>query len=137
MRHSALAALRHEQPYPHSGRTVKAQPLAALHDHLGNALTAEGLAANKILAPDGGEEVADPGEGEEDARVDETGAAANGADELDGGHDAVGGSAHVVGRHPADRVIKGRRGRADSQEEGYLDEEDDEGGRSVGAGGLA
>jgi len=51
----------------------------------------------------------------------------DGAEELDEGHDAVGGCAHVVGRDLADVGVKGRRGRADAQQERHLDEEDDGG----------
>jgi hypothetical protein len=101
-----------------------------LHDHLGNALAAERLGADEILALDGSQEVADASEREEHASRDQARAAEDDAEELHDGKDGIGGGAHVVGRDPADGGVELGRGRADAQQEGNFDEDDDEGGGS-------
>ncbi|KAL3962548.1 hypothetical protein ACCO45_004071 [Purpureocillium lilacinum] len=98
-----------------------------LDNHLRDTLAAERLAADKGLALDAGQQVADGGEREEDTRGDEGAAAEGDADEHDGAHDAVGGRAHVVGRDLADELVKLGRGRADAEEQRHFDEEDQEG----------
>lgn len=55
------------------------------------------------------------------------GSARDDAEPLDQGHNAVRGGAHVVGGDLAHVGIEGARGRADAQEEGNLDEDDQEG----------
>ena len=84
------------------------------------------------MALDRSQEVADTRDGQQHGRRDEAGGAVDDAEPLDEGHDAVGGGAHPVGRDLADGVVERRRGRADAQEEGDLDEEDYEGGYAVG-----
>lgn len=98
-----------------------------LHNHLRDTLAAEGLASNKSLAPDGGEEVADSSKGEDNAGCDQAGGAPKGAEELNQSHDGVGGGTGVVSRNLANRGIKAGRGGADSKEKGDFDEENDEG----------
>ena len=102
-----------------------------LHNHLRDTLAAERLAADKGLALDGGEQIADGGKGEEDARSDQTRVGPNGAEELQDGHDAVGGGAKIVGRDGADGGIELARGRANAEQQRDLDEQNQEGGCSV------
>lgn len=97
-------------------------PCIALDNHLGNTLAAEGLAADEGLALDAGKEVADGGQGEEDTSGNQAGCVDYGAEELDDGHDGVCGGAHIVGRDLADEAIEGGRGRADSEQQGNLNE---------------
>lgn len=100
--------------------------LAHLYDHLSDTLATEGLAADKGLALDAREEVAEAGERQHHRRGDEAGRAGEQRQPLGQGHGAVRGGAHVVGRDAADGGIEGARGRADSQQQGHLNEEDDE-----------
>lgn len=102
-----------------------------LYNHLRNALAAQGLATDKGLALEGSEEVADGGQQQEDGRGNQAGGILDDAEELDETHDAVSGRSEVVGRDLADEHIEFRRGRADSKEERYFDEKDNEGGCAV------
>lgn len=109
---------------------VSGAAAAALHNHLRNAGASEGLAADKGLALDASKEVAEGSQEQEDGGGNQTAGARDVADELQGGHDAVGSGAHVVGRDLADDFVKLARGWADSEEQGDLDEQDDEGRRT-------
>lgn len=98
-----------------------------LYNHLRDARPPKRPAPDKGLLLESGEEVAGGGQGQEERGGDQRGGVHDQRQPLDEAHGAVGGSAHVVGRDLADGGVKRRRGRADSQEEGHLDEEDDEG----------
>ena len=126
------AACRRTPPCS-SFRLLAAAATTAEHldDHLGDTLTAEGLGADKVLALGGGEGVADGGQRQEDGGGDQRAATAEDAEVLDDGHDGVGGGAHPVGGDAADEAIELGRGRADAEQEGDLNEEDDEGGCTV------
>ena len=91
-----------------------------------NTGTTKRLAAYEFLALDGGKKVAESGERQEDGCRDQARRPSDDGAPLDDGHDAVGGRAHVVGRNPSNGSIEGGRGRADTKQKGYLDEEDDE-----------
>ena len=98
-----------------------------LHDHLGDAGATKSLAANKVLALEAGESVAKGRKQEEDGCGNESGCSVDEADELDGAHNSVSGSTHVVGRDSANEAVKLARGRADAEEQGNLDEKNQEG----------
>lgn len=95
---------------------------AALHNHLRNTGTSEGLAADKSLTLDASKEVAEGSNEQKDGGGNQTAGARNITDELQRGHDTVGSGAHVVGRDLADDFVKLARGWADSEEKGNLDE---------------
>lgn len=77
-------------------------------------MASEGLAANEGLALDAGQQVADSCKCQEDTSSDQTGGAADGAEELDGCHHAVRGGAEVVCRDLSNDLIELRRRGADS-----------------------
>lgn len=115
--------------------TSLAIPLAAcvcrLDDHLGDALAAEGLAADKVLALETGKAIAERGEQKEDTSSNQARRHNQVAEKLDDGHDKVCGGAQVVGRDLANEGVKlGRRG-ADAKQQRDFDEQDD---KSRGAG---
>lgn len=107
---------------------VRRASYVALHNHLRDTLATKSFAADESLALDAGKEVADGGQGQEDTGGDQAGGVDDGAEELDDGHDGVGAGAHVVGRDLADEAIERGRGRADSEQQGDLNEEDDQRG---------
>lgn len=116
-------------------RSFRRRQNTRLDDHLGDALAAEGLGADEVLALEAGEGVADGGQGQEDGGGDQGAAAAEDAEVLDDGHDGVGSGAHVVGGDAADEGVELLGGRADAEEEGDLNEEDDQGGGTVAVEG--
>lgn len=99
-----------------------------LDNHLGNTVTAEGLAADEGLATDTGEGVADRSEEEEDGSRDQARGDNQVAQELDNRHDKVGGGAEIVGRDLADKLVELAGRGADAQQQGNLNKEDEEGG---------
>lgn len=105
--------------------------VAHSHNHLCDALTAKRLAPNERLAPDGGEQVAEAGQGEQHAGGNEAGVVDDGAQELDDAHDSIGRRSRVVGRDLADGVIELARRGADPEQEGDLNKEDNEGRHAV------
>ena len=107
----------------HAGAGIEG---TGLYDHLGDARAAEGLATDEGLTLDAGEQVAEGGNGEDDGGHDQGGGGDGQTEPLDEGHGTVRAGAHVVGRDLADRGIEGGRGRADSQEQRHLNEQDDE-----------
>lgn len=86
----------------------------------------ERLAADKGLAFDACQEVADARERQEDGGGDERGGPSpvKQRQPLSKGHARVGGGAHEVGRDLADDVVELCRCGADAEEERHLDEED-------------
>lgn len=109
----------------------------ALDNHLRDARAAEGLGADEVLALEAGKSIADGSQGEEDATGDERGRPSERAQENDDGHDEIDGGTDVVGGDPADEAVELARGRADAEEEGHLDEEDDEGEGPGGKGSVS
>jgi len=103
-------------------------PSGQSYNHLRDARAAERLAAHERLALDAGEEVAQGRKRQEDGRRDQAGRPAEVAQPLRRRHGGVGCRAHVVGLNPADGGVERGRRRADPEEEGHLNEEDDEGG---------
>jgi hypothetical protein len=103
----------------------------SLDNHLRDTLSTKGLAANESLASDSGEEIADGSEGKEDSRGDETGRVDKDAEELYERQNSVGSCPEVVGRDHADVGIELARSRADSEEQRYFDEENEERGGSA------
>jgi len=107
------------------------------YDHLRNALAAQRLAAHKGLALDGGQEVADARDGEEDGRRDEAGGPAQQAQPLGSRHGRIRSGAHVVGRDFANAGVERRRRGTDPEQQWHFDEEDNEGGDPIGIARLA
>jgi hypothetical protein len=89
-------------------------------------MATESLAANKGLASDGGQQVADGGQRKKDSGGDQGGVGVDDAEEEHDGHDGVGTSAGIVGRDLADHGIELGGRRADAEEQGDLDEQNDE-----------
>lgn len=77
-----------------------------LYDHLCHTLSTQGLAADKGLVLDGGQEVAKSSEHEKDGSSKQTSSLGNCAQPLDQTHDTVDAGARVVGRDLADRGIE-------------------------------
>jgi hypothetical protein len=102
-----------------------------LYDHLGYALTAQGLATDERLVLDSRKQITESREHEKDRSRDQAGPLRNCAQPLDETHHTVDGGAHVVRGDFANRGIERGRCRTDSQQEGHLNEEDDEGGRPI------
>ncbi len=93
-------------------------------------MTTEGLAADKRLATDSSQEIADGRESQDDGGRDQRGGLVDEAEVEYNSHGTVRAGAGVVGRDRADHGIElGGRG-ADAEEQGNLDEQDDEGERS-------
>ena len=102
------------------------------HHHLGDALSTQGLAPDEVLALDAGQRVEDGCDQQHDGGRDQARSSEWDADKLDDAHDQVDASAHVVGRHAADKGIEFGRRRTDPEEEGDLDEDEDKGRGSDG-----
>lgn len=95
-----------------------------LDNHLRDTVATEGLATHERLALDTRQRIADRSEQQEDGRCQERRwRGPDTAQELDDGHDEIGGGAHVVGRDLANEGVELARGRADAQEEGNFDEQ--------------
>jgi hypothetical protein len=92
---------------------------------LRNTLPAKRLAALECLSPDTSERVEDGREEQEQRRCDQTSRPGYNAQPLHNAHDQVDGGAHVIGLESADESIEFRGGRADAEEERYLNEQDD------------
>lgn len=97
------------------------------NDHLRDTLAAKGLAADKLLALQTSQRVEEGGDREDDGGGDETRRASYETNPLDSTHGGVHGGAHVVGGEAADEGIELGGCRANTEEERYLNEEDDEG----------
>jgi len=98
-----------------------------LHNHLRDSSTAERFTAHELILPQSSNGVEATGEEQDHRGSDERGRMYGDADELDDGHDAVDGGAHVICAELADEVVELARGRADAEEERHFDEEDYEG----------
>lgn len=95
-------------------------------NHLCNTLAAESLATHKLLALHTRKRVEGRGHDEGHGGGDQAGGAGDQTGPLDGAEDGVHASAHPVGREATDEGVEGGGGRADAEEEGHLNEEDDE-----------
>lgn len=93
-------------------------------------MATQGLASNKILSLEGGEEVADGGETEENSGRNEGTSPTQVAQKLDNGHNKVGRCSKIVGGNFANKVVKLARGWANSQEQRHLNEQDETGRHS-------
>ena len=101
------------------------------NNHLRHTLAAQRLAPDKVLALDGGRQVAQRRDGQENGRGDQARGHGDDGQPLHRTHDGVRAGAHVVCRDAADGGVKARRGRADAEEQRDFDEEDDKRGGSV------
>lgn len=99
----------------------------ALHNHLSDAVSTKGLAANKGLASDSGQEVEDSRDGEYDGGGNQAGVAVEDTEEENDGHDSVRSGARIVCRDDTDGGIELAGGGADTEEQGNLDEQNDKG----------
>ena len=111
--------------------TINHRPSEALYDHLRNALSAESLAALERLALYAGQCVEEGSDQQKDGRSNQAAHICHDAYPLYDTHHSIDGSAHVVGAESTDEGVEFGRGWADSEEEGYLDEYDDECAYSV------
>lgn len=102
-----------------------------LDNHLGYALSTQGLAALERLALETSKRVEDGGEGEEDGADDQAGRLRPDANPLYSAQHGVEPSAHVVRLDLADEGIELGGCRADSEQQRDLDENDEEGRHSV------
>lgn len=100
--------------------------LASLDNHLCHSLPTKGFASNKALSFDTGQGVECRGNGEQDCGRDQAGRFVDDAEPLDQAHDEVDGCAEVVRGESPHKGIKGRGCRADAQQQGDLDEDDEE-----------
>ncbi|KKA18232.1 hypothetical protein T310_7825 [Rasamsonia emersonii CBS 393.64] len=96
------------------------------HNHLNKALATKSLAANKLLIFKASKEVEDSRNKENHSSSDQAGCARDKAEPLYGTHDHIDNRAHVVGCETADKRVKLGRGRADPEQEGNLDEDQNE-----------
>jgi hypothetical protein len=114
------------------------------NNHLRNALPSKRLTIHKCLSPNTSQKIAQRGSQQHDRRSNQASDSRNDGQPLNKAHDAVDGRTHVIGLETADEAIEGGAGRADAQEEGDLDEENDEGADAatyllvdgLGEGGL-
>lgn len=95
--------------------------------HLRDTVAAEGLAADKLLALQTSQRVEEGSDREDDGSRNETRGARYETNPLDSTHGGVHSRAHVVGGEAADEGIELGGSRANTEEERYLNEEDDEG----------
>ena len=102
-----------------------------LDNHLGYALSTQGLTALKRLTLETGKRVEDGGEGQEDGADDQAGCLGPDADPLHSAQHGVEPSAHVIRLDLTDEGIELGGCRADSEEQRDLDEDDEEGRYSV------
>lgn len=102
-----------------------------LYDHLSHALSSKCLAALEFLALEPSKRIENRSKQQEDGCYNQTGSLRPDADPLYSTHDKVNGSAHVVGAEFANERVEFGRGRADAEEQGYLNEDDDERADSV------
>lgn len=109
----------------------KCRKAESLYDHLRHTLATERLRADKSLSLDACQEVTQGSGRQDDGLSDEGGRAGDDTEPLDDGHDTVRSSTHVVGRDHADIAVEDAGGRADAQQQGDLDENNNEGGCST------
>lgn len=103
----------------------------ASHNHLRNPLPTKRLAIHESLSPHSSKQVERRRDQQNNSRRDQRCDSCNDRQPLDQAHDTINSGAHIVRFEASDEVIEGCGGRADSEEERDLDEEDDEGADTV------
>lgn len=103
-------------------------PLIHLDDHLSYTLSTQRLTALKRLSLKSRQRIENRRNQQKNRRSDQTRRVSNQAQPLNQAHDSVDRRAHVVRLEASDEGVEGRGGRADAQEEGDFDEDEDEGG---------
>ena len=89
--------------------------LDSSHNHLSNALSTQGLAANESLPFQSGKSVADRRQKQDHRSGNKAGCVLDEAQPLSYAHGQVYGCAHVVGVEDADELVKGGRCGADAE----------------------
>ena len=103
-------------------------------NHLRNTLPTQSLTASKIVVTDAGDKIEDRRNQQENGGCNQTASATNQTDPLDGAHNPVDKSTHVVRRETAHELIKLGRRRANSEEEGDFDEDEQGAGDTTSEG---
>lgn len=98
-----------------------------LYNHLCNALASQCLAALELLALESSKRIEDSSDQQKDCRNNQACCHGYDADPLYCTHGEIDSGAHVVRTEFANEGIELGGGWADAEEEGYLDEDDDEG----------
>lgn len=106
-------------------------PHPHLHNHLRNPLPTQRLTTHKLILPRRRNPIKRARNQQHHRRRNQARRHDNQAQELHDTHNAIHSRAHVVRRELAHEVVEFAAGGADAQEEGYFDEEDEEGTRSV------
>lgn len=124
---------------------LKGSPLAfrlrtTLNNHLRKALATQCLAAHELLALQASQSVEESCNDEEHGGRDQARCAGKKTEPLDRTHDGIHRSAHPVGGEPANEGVELFGGRADSQQPGYFNKDEDKGrhtahGQYLKAGG--
>jgi hypothetical protein len=123
--------LARTHPEPKEAARYQFQNPNALNDHLYNTLTTQSLAANKLLVPQTSEGVEECGNNENNGHRDQAGSTRAETGPLDGAEDCVHGSSHPVCSEAADEGIECGGRRANAEEPGNFNEEDDKGRGAV------
>lgn len=106
-------------------------PPHALNNHLRDTLAAQSLTRRKLLLFQTSKRIECRGNQQHNSGCDQTCRVADERKPLDYAHCGVDGGAHVVGFEAADEGVEFLGGRADAQEEGDFDEDEDEAGDAV------
>ena len=96
----------------------------------------QGLAPRKLLPLNGSNEIKDGGQQQKHRRSNQAGPPQKDAKPLHQTHDAVHARTHRIGREAAHEFVEAWGGRADAQQEGDLEEDEDEAGDSARWRGL-
>lgn len=113
-------------PEPKKAARSHFQKPSTLNDHLHNTLAAQSLAANKLLVLQTSEGIKECGNNKDNGHCDQAGGARAETGPLDGAEGGVHGSSHPVCGEAADEGIECGGRRADAEEPGNFNEEDDE-----------
>lgn len=100
-------------------------------DHLGDALSTQGLAPDEALTLETGQSVEDGSHEQNHRGGDQTRHSLRDAGPLDRAHDGVDRGPHVIRRDSSDERVELGGGRADAEEEGDLDEDEYDGATAV------
>ena len=101
--------------------------LVVSNDHLCDTLASQSLATNKLLTLQARESIEKSRNDEEYRRSNQARGTSAKTSPLNSTKDGIHGGTHPIRGKAADESIKCGGCRADSEEEGYFDEEDDEG----------
>lgn len=102
------------------------------NNHLRHTLSTKRFTTHKLILPRRSNSIERACNQQEHGSSDQTRGADDERQPLHQAHDAVDGRSHVVCAELAYEVVEFGAGWADAEEEGYFDEEDHEGGGSVG-----